>query len=69
MTDPPFDPDPPGSTYVGWIRKPGGHWRQVCRAVGWDACWDLLLRVVPDALTVEKLVNDGKHPEHRRRPR
>lgn len=66
-TAPPFDPDP--TIYVGWLRPTGGPWRRVCRASTWDGCWDLLLRIDPEAATAEKLVNLGKHPEHRRRPR
>ena len=68
--DPPFDPDPPGSVYVGWVKEPGKPWRRVCRAKGWDACWDMLLRVEPAAASCEKLIlPDGEYPDRRRRPR
>lgn len=69
MNDPPFTPDP--VVFVGWCRAPGGPWRRVCRASTWDGCWDLLLRVEPAAAAglVQRLVNDGRHPEQRKRPR
>lgn len=55
--------------FAGWIKPRGEPWRLACRAATWRACWDALLRVPCDAPLVERLVNDGRHPDARRRPR
>lgn len=66
-------------SWTGWLRDPGGDWRRAVVAPSWSLCWDALLarlaesrsREAPVACqqSVEALVNDGRHPDHRRRPR
>jgi len=66
MTGPPAEPP-----RHGWLRIAGGPWHRVCQAPAERECWRLLLghaaREAPPSC--ELLVNDGRHPDHRRRPR
>lgn len=55
--------------FWGWMKERGGEWKPVCRAATWDACMRLLLNVPHATDHVEMLVNRGKHPDQRRRPR
>lgn len=63
------------SAFVGWLRvtetKDGEEWMEVCRGEGWGACWRQLLIAAEDlpARSVEMLVNQGRHPDARRKPR
>lgn len=54
--------------YTGWLKPKGGPWRRVCEAATWDDCWALTL-AAPMKGDGERLVNDGKHPDRRKRPR
>jgi hypothetical protein len=56
------------TSYTGWIRAhPGGAWQVVCLAPTFDDAWRQLLDVRADAPTCDKVVNDGRYPEARRR--
>lgn len=60
------------TAWSGWLRsaegKKPGPWLRVCGGATWAECWAVLLRWKAGH-KVEKLVNRGRHPERRRRPR
>lgn len=58
-----------GEEWTGWVREAGGPWRVACRAATEGECWRLLLPLRTDSPNCEKLVNRGRHPDHRRKPR
>jgi hypothetical protein len=51
--------------FVGWLRgdRRGEHWRVVCQADTYSACWDKLLAVRAATQHCEKVVlSDGRRP-------
>lgn len=66
-------------TWTGWLKIPPGGWSRACVAPTWDECWKVLLACIEDvppreapascSLSLEATVNDGRHPDHRKRPR
>jgi len=55
----------PGKDFVGWLRgdRRGEHWRPVCQADTYSACWDKLLMIPAATQHCEKIVlPDGRRP-------
>lgn len=56
--------------FCGWLRTPGTDWRPIVQAPTWGEAWRLLIPAPYEGLTCEKVVTkDGRHPDHRRKPR
>lgn len=66
-------------SWTGWMRADGGDWQRACIAPSWSEAWRALLACLAEAAlpeapvscsrALEALVNDGRHPDHRRHAR